>query len=231
MTNHDADHPFHQVRRRDRAIEVVITLLVGIAWALSACGAGSQPVADSSQLVVTGVVRPATEARGADRLVVVFLDAREVGRSAARCEPSGCPFRIVVPNTYGLTGQGREPGGAVRMDVGVIGEEESRTFDAPALPTERGRSRHVYAAYALAGPVEQLPPEFLSGRLGMLPGPSVIVITSARPDSQAQDQSGLLKIVIVAGTLLAFLACLTTTAGVAGGAVLIIWARQRRPVG
>lgn len=221
-----------QTRRRAPIFTWITAGLLGcLAWALSACTARSQIAADPSQLVVTGVIRPAGAASGTERLVVVFLDAREIGRSIAPCGPGGCPFRVVIPNTYGLVGQGREPGGAARLEMGQLGEAEPRTFEAPVLPTERGRTRHVYAVFALAGSVAQLPPEFHTGRLGMLPNGRIVVITERLPTQTSPGQPAQLPpFAIAASILLASLACFNVTVAVIAGVVLIlsIRARQRR---
>ncbi|OGO42006.1 MAG: hypothetical protein A2Z04_05705 [Chloroflexi bacterium RBG_16_57_9] len=211
---------------------VIACLFIWLVGTLSACRVGGEVTADSSQLVVTGTVRPPAAANGSQRLVVVFLDAREVGRAVARCGPSGCPFRIVIPNPYGVIAQGNEPGGAARFDVGEMAEEEPRTFEAPALPSEPGRSRHIYAAYALTGPAEKLQPEFLTGRLGMSPGSRIVVIGPGPSTLPGQDITGQQsRLLIMAGLLLACLACLTLITAGAVIVALVIWTRRRRPVG
>lgn len=210
------------------------TLCLLLSWALilSACRVGGDTTARPDQLVVTGSVQPQGTATGTSRLVVVFLDAREVGRAVARCGSSGCPFRIVIPNPYGVIGQGNEPGGAARFDVREMAEEEPRTFEAPALPSEPGRSRHIYAAYALTGPVEKLQPEFLTGRLGMSPGSRIVVIGPGLSTLPGQDTIGQQSwLLIIAGILLACLACLTLITAGAVILALVIWTRRRRPMG
>jgi|GEM_PF-6992368 len=207
-------------------------LFIWLVGTLAACRVGGEVTADSSQLVVTGTVRPPAAASGSQRLVVVFLDAREVGRAVAKCGAAGCPFRIVIPNLYGVIGQKNEPGGAALFDVGEMAEEEPRTFEAPARPGEPGRSRHIYAAYALAGPVEKLQPELLTGRLGVSPESRIVVIGPAPSTLSGQDITDpQRRFLIIAGLLLACLACLTLFIAGAAIVALVIWSRRRHPVG
>jgi len=148
-----------------------LALLVSLA---AGCGAfPSLPLAQN-RLIFQGQVTSLTGEPADDRLVVAFLNGREVGRTITRCSQMGCTFTLAA---LWLDQAGQAP---APVDLGQIPEGESRRYQVPGLPGEPGR--RTYVIQVLAGDKDTLPPEFLSGKLGLLPDGQVLVISAgARP--------------------------------------------------
>jgi hypothetical protein len=215
--------PTLTLARRLCLVVPVLTML-GVS-----CAAPPGP-AGQDQLAFQGAVQSMTGEPAQDRLVVVFLDGKEAGRSVTRCQGADCAFSVGVPNAYQLAGHAPSGSGPARIEVGLVPEGESRTFPAVATPDELNRTQHVYVVQVLAGPQTSLPPEFQAERLGLLPDGGVVVIGGpppgvTTPTALAQPETRLMVALALA------LACGSGLVALAAGVTLVIlWSRWTRTV-
>jgi hypothetical protein len=145
-----------------KVVSIGLILLVTLA---AGCAAFPGLPEAQNRLVLQGQVTSVTGEPARDRLVVAFLRGREVGRTVTRCGAGGCTFRLALP----WPAEAGEP--PAPADLGEIPEGESQPYQVQAGPAFR-----TYLVQVLAGDKDDLPPEFLSQRLGMLPDGQVVVI-------------------------------------------------------
>jgi len=145
-----------------KALPLTVILLASLA---AGCAALPGLPGTQNRLVIQGQVISVTGEPANDRLVVAFLRGREVGRTTTRCTGERCTFRLALP----WPAEAGEP--PAPADLGEIPEGESRPYQVQAGP-----ALHIYVVQVLAGDKDDLPSEFLSQRLGMLPDGQVVAI-------------------------------------------------------
>jgi hypothetical protein len=212
-------------RQPSRPSRRLYLILVGLTLLGLACTAFPTPAAEN-QLVFQGTVQSLTGEPAVDRLVVLFLDGKEVSRTVTRCGNAACSFGLGVPNLYGLAGSAPSDPGSARIDVGLVPEGESRAFPAAALPEETGRGQHIYVLQVLAGPQESLPAELRAERLGLLPDGSVVAIGGKPPASVTQ--TGSFDTRLLAALALALACCSSLLTIVAGVVLVFVLTRRGR---
>lgn len=176
----------------------------------------SLPLAQN-RLVFQGQVISLTGEPADDRLVVAFLNGREVGRAITRCAGIRCTFTLAA---IWLDQAGQAP---APVDLGQIPEGESRSYEVPGLPGEPGR--RTYVIQVLAGDKDTLPPEFLSGKLGMLPDGQVLVISAGARPAQGPQWPPRIPVERTVIALLLVSCCAGLVAVLAGVAFVILIAR------
>ncbi len=150
------------MRSNLKVVAIILTLLAGLA---AGCAGFPGLPGAQSHLVLQGQVISVTGQPARDRLVVAFLQGREVGRTTTRCTGELCTFRLALP----WPAEAGEP--PAPADLGEVPEGESRPYQIQAGP-----ALHTYIVQVLAGDKDELPAEFLSQRLGMLPDGQVVAI-------------------------------------------------------
>ncbi len=109
------------------------------------------------------------------RLVVVFMNGREVGRNEVTCTADGCRFEIVVADNTNIGQVGRDGLVHVPMDTLHAGVPKVVQGTPPSGP------RVTYVVLALTVPAASLPQAMQQGRLGLFPDGGVVVIEDTRP--------------------------------------------------
>lgn len=157
-----------------------VLFAVCLAWGASAAHAQGQ----GRLTVFDGVVVDAQDQPAANRLVVVFLNSREVGRAPTSCGGGACRFEILALDEYGVGDVGPDGLAYVHLNL-KVGQPEVIPVQAPGS----GR-RSNYAVMALNQPADQLPDVMQTGRLGLLPDSSVAVIEPTRPPQLTRPAGG-----------------------------------------
>jgi hypothetical protein len=208
---------------RRHCLVVAVLALLGVS-----CAAPPGPAAQN-QLVFHGTVQSMTGEPALDRLVVVFLDGKEVGRGITQCQATDCSFSVGVPNAYQLADHTPSPSGPAQIEVGLVPEGESRIFPAVTTPDEGNHPQHAYVVQVLAGPQTSLPPEFQAEQLGLLPDGGVVAIGGqpSNVTTSAPAQPGTRLMIVLA---LALACCSGLVALVAGVVLVILWSRWTRKV-
>lgn len=152
---------------------VVALGLVGVAHAQ-----GQEQV-----IIFDGTVVDAQGQPGVGRLVVVFLNGREVGRDEAVCSDNVCRFEVVIMDNSGLGTL--ENDGLTYVHVKDLKVGVPQIFQGPTPPRN---TRSNYAVMALDETIDQLPESAKQGRLAIYPDGGLAVFEPTRPPDLPRPQ-------------------------------------------
>ena len=127
-------------------------------------------------VIFEGSVFDAQGQPGVGRVVIVFMNGREVGRDEVDCDGKGCRFEVVVADESGV-GQ-RDPDGLVYVHVKDLTVGKPQVFVGPNPPPYE---RANYAVMALTQTADELPESIKQGRVALFPDGGLVVFEPTRP--------------------------------------------------
>ncbi len=149
---------------------VVCSLLAALV--LTGTAAAQTP----EYVIFDGSVFDAQGQPGVGRVVIVFMNGREVGRDEADCDARACHFEIVVADEAGV-GQ-RDRDGLTYVHVNDLYVGKPQVFVGPHPPQFQ---RANYAVMALTQTVDELPEQIKQGRVALFPDGGLVVFEPTRP--------------------------------------------------
>lgn len=152
-----------------RVLIVVLCLALGL-------GLTGVAQAQAEHVIFEGTVVDAEGQPGVGRLVVIFLNGREVGRAEAECQAGVCRFEVVIADESGVGV--KEADGLTHVQVNEL--KVGKPFLIQGRSTTPGQ-RANYAVIALADTVDRLPERLKQGRLVLFPDGGVAVFEDTRP--------------------------------------------------
>ena len=206
-----------------------------VVWALVAAlalGGTAYAQATPEHVIFDGTVFDAQGQPGVGRVVIVFMNGREVGRDEADCDGKSCHFEIVVADESGV-GQ-RDSDGLTYVHVKDLYVGKPQVFVGPNPPQYQ---RANYAVMALTQTIDELPEQIKQGRVALFPDGGLVVFEPTRPPALPRPQAEGISLATRAAQFpwLAVALLVLTCSGslftllLLGGLIVFLAWRSRRP--
>ena len=150
-----------------------------VVWSLLAAlvlGGTAYAQATPEYVIFDGTVYDAQGQPGVGRVIIVFMNGREVGRDEADCDGRACRFEIVVADESGVGQPDRD--GLLYVHVPNLTVGKPQVFVGPNPPPYQ---RANYAVMALTQTADELPEPIKEGRVALFPDGGLVVFEPTRP--------------------------------------------------